>query len=640
MDNETIGEVEENNKKKIGGLEQCHAPPRADAWESGRWRWGGVWGPRAVILATGLWGFADQRLVKQESFMAKNNKNAIRLLAPFDSIAPEVQLEEKIEATFISFSGDALLWYQYESNKRDIYSWEELKKLLLRHFRDSQEGSLYDQFLTVKQDSSVSDYKKKFIRLLAPLKTFDPAIQLSTFLNGLLPSLRAELRIQRPRNVDDAMDIVQDIEDKNKASRQRYSSSHRMAVPESPTRVEKTLARTHLANSTTESRRLIDSEMQYKRQKGLCFRCDEKWSPGHRCKKPQLQVIMILENIDNVISDHESEEDKKEKVELESTELLDNVSVSFQSVAGLSNNSTMKLKGHLGSTTIVILIDSGATHNFISKSLVATMAIPVTKTKEYGVTMGNDNSLKCEGCFTTLGTTKTNWKSQTMEFQLGKRIVTIKGLPSLNRSLISLKTMIKTIQAENQGFIQPSTSPFSSPILLVKKKDGSWRFCVDYRALNRVTIPDKYQIPVIDELLDELHGALIFSKLDSKLGYHQIRKQVEYLGHITSQLEVLSHFFDFNVRGMPPTVNLEAHPCRQDPPPHKSRVGKPSSINRSPGDCIELGFGISLGLFKLSVSFDLGSLVRLFKLLDIHLEQPQGGKKALAVPSQDENQKT
>jgi hypothetical protein len=86
--------------------------------------------------------------------------------------------------------------------------------------------------------------------------------------------------------------------------------------------------------------------------------------------------------------------------------------------------------------------------------------------------------------------------------------------------LAELKTQLQDFQ---KGFIRPSSSPWGCPAIFVKKKDQTLRMCVDYRPLNEVTIKNKYPLPWIDILFDQLTRARVFSKIDLRLGYHQIR---------------------------------------------------------------------------------------------------------------------
>jgi len=81
----------------------------------------------------------------------------------------------------------------------------------------------------------------------------------------------------------------------------------------------------------------------------------------------------------------------------------------------------------------------------------------------------------------------------------------------------------------DSGIIQPSSNPFTSPVVLVSKKDGTSRLCVDYKELNNQTIKDKFPIPLVEKLMDELAGSRIFNKIDLKAGYHQLRVAEEHV---------------------------------------------------------------------------------------------------------------
>ncbi|KAL4021070.1 hypothetical protein IC575_019859 [Cucumis melo] len=98
------------------------------------------------------------------------------------------------------------------------------------------------------------------------------------------------------------------------------------------------------------------------------------------------------------------------------------------------------------------------------------------------------------------------------------------GQPPIRMAPVELKELkVQLQELLDKGFIRPSVSPWGAPVLFVKKKDGLMRLCTDYRELNKVTVKNRYPLPMIDDLFDQLQGAIIFTKIDLRSGYHQLR---------------------------------------------------------------------------------------------------------------------
>eukprot|EP00253_Pinus_taeda_P032319 PITA_32319 len=172
------------------------------------------------------------------------------------------------------------------------------------------------------------------------------------------------------------------------------------------------------------------------------------------------------------------------------------------------------------------LFDSGSQVNLISEAIVKKLGVATTPHKKpYPLGWLNDKvqlqvTRQCKLKFSFGSTFVDEVELDIIPLDICGIVL---GSPYLLSALENAKIKKQVQELLEKGFIRLSTSPCGSPIVLVRKSDGSWRMCIDYRALNKITIKNRYPLPRIDDLLDQLKEAVYFTKLDLHSGYHQVR---------------------------------------------------------------------------------------------------------------------
>ncbi|GJS42410.1 ty3-gypsy retrotransposon protein [Tanacetum coccineum] len=241
-----------------------------------------------------------------------------------------------------------------------------------------------------------------------------------------------------------------------------------------------------------------------------------RWTRGHKC--PGKFLLLMTDN----------DEDTGEEVTVAEEESIESGDISIlNSLVGHGSPRSLQLWGKIGDTMEHILIDNGSTHNFIRPDVVERLR----DEEGHGVANNSTSSrhpeieqplIRYDSLFQVPTCLPPN-------HAIDHRIHLLPNTKPVNvrpyRYPHYQKGEMEKLVTEmlGQGIIRFSHSPFLSPVLLVKKKDGSYRFCVDYRALNAMMVKDKFLFPTADEMFDGLGGASIFTKLDLRAGYHQIR---------------------------------------------------------------------------------------------------------------------
>ncbi|GJY21422.1 putative mitochondrial protein [Tanacetum coccineum] len=404
-----------------------------------------------------------------------------------------IEATDQLTAAELCLEGQALSWYRWSDGRTPFRSWENFKRRLLDRFQQSQEGSLYEQFLAITQDGSAREYVALFEKLARQLVGVPETILEGTFIKGLKQDLRAAVRVLNPEGLSHAMKLAVSIEENqlfgsasqgggsyrtnsttNYSNRISGSGSTRTLVSTAPIEHKTGSVSSVSTMRSSQFKRLTESEMAEKRSKGLCFKCDEKYGPGHQCKSKSLQVLWV------------DEEDAYQEDEPFEHEHLDSVEVSLNSVIGLTSPRTMKIRGTVGETEVVVLIDCGATHNFVSWHLIEKAGLVVSGSNSVGVILGNGKVEKAQGIckgilislpelqvvddflplelgstdailgmkwLQTLGEMTVNWKKLTMVFNDGNKQVAINGDPGLCRNLVSVKSIARSIKHEKYGFL-------------------------------------------------------------------------------------------------------------------------------------------------------------------------------------------
>ncbi|KAL4348459.1 hypothetical protein GQ457_17G002920 [Hibiscus cannabinus] len=360
------------------------------------------------------WGFNFKPKIELQFFEGENPKGWIRKCQKYFAIfeVPEMQ---KVELASMYLEGRVETWFDGYIMQKHRVTWHEFTADLCHRFCDKTCEDIIEEFNKLVQKTSVENYQEKFEELkpymLLQNASLDEGYFVSSFVSGLKEELKHKVKVHRPGTLSEAYrqaklyELALEFETKkqkynirnfNSPVQNMQARNYNVPPPQKP------------ATNTPNTKQSL---VEYRRTHNLCFKCGEKFVPGHQCKMKQLNS-MEEEEIQGELEELVDETEEKEGNQADGT-----LEISINALIGSVGCNTLRIQGTIKGRPLNILVDSGSTHSFIT-SRWAKEGLELVQTHPLAITVANGEKL-----YSSAKSNFLSWKMQGHQFEHDFRVL-------------------------------------------------------------------------------------------------------------------------------------------------------------------------------------------------------------------------
>ncbi|XP_068329703.1 uncharacterized protein [Pyrus communis] len=300
--------------------------------------------------------------------------------------------KQKVRMASFHMDNEALQWFQWRNCIKNYPNWKDFVHVFCKEFGPSEFEDFTEALVQLKQLGSLKEYVSEFRRLANRTTEIGPVMLRSCFIRGLIPELRHDVKLLRPSDVHEAIALAFQLDIKLSDTKVRNFSRNSASSFSNVTTSKSVplFCGNNSSSSTSRAsnvRKMSFEELQDRRKKGLCYSCPEKWVRGHVCATQQL---LLLDLSADRIEDISGEGQNDQQIEITACAV-------FGSSAP-QHIQTMKVSGFIKNCPVVVLLDSGSSHNFISLSTAKQLGWKVDSNNSFEVMIANGGTISSRGC--------------------------------------------------------------------------------------------------------------------------------------------------------------------------------------------------------------------------------------------------